>query len=237
MINRPAATVAVSLASIGSLALGGCAAVTAGTALPTDSPALTSPESLPAVLLPAAEVGAAIGGDRLVVTREVGQPWDDSAHFPAGTAAGCLAIAGAAQQKAYAGSGWTSLLGQVLREPPAAPSWSHFATQAVVLFGTAQAAADFFTQSRLSWAGCADRELAYAAQLAPDQVWSVGPVVAADGVLTVSRAQRAPQQWFCQRGLTVRGNAAVDVEACSLDGPSDAAAAMIRAIGDRLPTA
>ena len=56
-------------------------------------------------------------------------------------------------------------------------------------------------------------------------------------MISVSRAQRSPQQWSCQRALTVRGNVAVDIEACSLDGPTDAAAAIAGAIGERLPAA
>lgn len=229
-----------ALAALLALSAGACAATTSGTATPARPGPLTTEQALPTVLLPAAEVGSELGGGDVVVTREVSTPWDDHAHlahFPPGTDPGCLAVTGAAQRGAYDGTGWTSLRGQVLREPPTAPVWSHFATQAVVLFGTAQAAADFFSRSSEDWARCSERELTYAQQLAPEQVWSVGPAVSDRGVLTVSRAQRSPQQWSCQRALTVRGNAAVDIEACSLDGPTDAAAAIARAVGDRLPAA
>ena len=127
--------------------------------------------------------------------------------------------------------------GQVLREPPAAPAWTHFVVQAVVLFDTAEAASQFQFRSRQDWEGCSDRELRYAQQLAPDQIWSVGPVSADGDALTISRSQRSPQQWFCQRALGVRGNAAVDVEACSAEGPTSAAAAIVRAISERFPAA
>lgn len=223
-----------AIAALLCLTTAGCATTTAGTAMPAAPPRLTTAEALPGLLLPAADVGSAMSGADLVVTREVSAPWDDSARLTEGV--GCLAVAGAAQRGVYADSGWTAMRGQVLREPPTS-RWSHFATQAVVLFETAEAAGDFFTRSGESWADCANRDLVYAQQLAPDQLWSIGPVGLEDDTLTVSRTQRSPQDWSCQRALTVHGNVAVDVEACSLDGPTTAAAAIVRSIADRMPTA
>lgn len=224
-----------------SVSISGCATTTAGTATPAGPVPLTTEQTLPGVLLSAADVGSALGSDDVVVTREVSTPWDHSAYLqaqsPTGATPGCLAITGAAQRGAYADSGWTAVLGQVLREPPAARAWSHFATQSVVLFATAQAASEFFGRSSRDWAECADREMTYAQPLTPDQVWAVGEVSSEGDMLTVSRTQRSPQQWSCQRALTVRGNVAVDIEACSLDGPTDAAAAIAGAIGERLPAA
>lgn len=219
------------------LAVSGCASTTAGTALPSAPIPPATAQNLPALLLSAGDVADALGAGELLVSGEVSAPWNDAAHFQKPGEAGCLAIAGAAQKTVYAGAGWTALHGQVLREPPAAPSWSHFATQAVVLFGDATAAARFLTSQQQSWNGCAGREVRYAQQPAPDQVWSVGATSVERGLLTVSREQRSPQHWFCQRALTVHANVGVDVEACSLDGPTTAAAAIARRIGDRLPTA
>lgn len=221
------------IAGLLCLALSGCAATTAGTAMPTAPVPPTSAETLPALLLSAPDVAAALGGDEVVATREVSAPWDDSAHF---SDPGCLAIAGAAQRTVYDDTGWTALHGQVLREPPTAPTWSHFATQAVVLFPTAAAAADFYGRSRTAWAGCSDRELRYTQQPAPDQVWQVGPVSTDRDMLTVSRTQFGPQHWNCQRALSVRGNVAVDVEACDAVRPSTAAADIVSAIGQRVPS-
>ena len=222
------------------LAISGCAATTTGTALPAAPIPPTTAESLPALLLSAPEVAAALDGDELTITSDVSRMWNDSHTSTDGgrvDAAGCLAIVGAAQQGVYADSGWTGMHGQVLREPPTAPQWSHYTVQAVVLFPTAAAAVDFFTKSQSSWAGCSDRELTYPQAPAPEQLWSVGPSRTSLGVLTVSRTQRGPQRWFCQRALTVRASVAVDVEACSLDAPTSAAAAIASMIGERLPTA
>ena len=222
------------------LAISGCTATTTGAALPAAPIPPTTAESLPALLLSAPEVAAALDGDELTITSDVSRMWNDSHMMTDGgrvDAAGCLAIVGAAQQGVYAESGWTGMHGQVLREPPTAPKWSHYTVQAVVLFPTAAAAVDFFTKSQSSWAGCSDRELTYPQAPAPEQLWSVGPSRTSLGVLTVSRTQRGPQRWFCQRALTVRASVAVDVEACSLDAPTSAAAAIASMIGERLPTA
>jgi hypothetical protein len=234
MITRLPAVAALLCLSAVSLSTAGCAATTAGTASPAASGPPATAESLPALLLPAADVAAALAGSELVVTKEATAPWNDSAHVDD---VDCLAVAGAAQQSAYAGAGWTAIRGQVLREPPPAPAWRHFAVQAVVLFGTAEAAADFYARSRQSWQRCSEREMSYAQPLAPDQLWSIGPAETDRDVLSVSRTQRGPQQWSCQRALTVRNNVAVDIEACSLDGPTAAAAGIARAISDRLPSA
>lgn len=229
---KPAVAVLVCLAAAG------CATTTAGTAAPAAREALTTAETLPTLLLPATDVGSALSGGDMVVTRDVTTPWDDSAHFDgAAGGPGCLAVAGAAQRGVYSDSGWARMHGQVLREPPTTPAWSHYAVQAVVLFPTATAAANFYARSRDTWADCSNRELAYAQQPAPDQLWSVGPVSTEDEVLAVSREQRSPQHWFCQRALTVHGNVGVDVEACSLDGATSAAAAIAHSIADRLPNA
>lgn len=235
MTHRPVLLGLLCLA-LGPVTVSGCAATTGGTAMPTAPPATT--ETLSSLLLSAPEVAAALSG-QVTVTREVDTPWNDSAHF-ANT--DCLAVAGAAQKGVYEGTGWTGMRGQILREAPGAGGWSHYAVQAVVLLPSATAASDFFSSSQRSWTGCSDRELTYpqgsgVGQLMPEQVWSVGPAGVDHDVLTVSRTQRGPQQWSCQRALSVRGNVAVDVEACSLDGPTTAAAAIAGAIDERLPSA
>lgn len=221
------------IAALLTLTVSGCAATTAGSAVPAAQSVPASAETLPDLLLPAADVSAVMGSPDMVVTRDVSALWDDSAPLSDRTP-GCLAVAGAAQRGPYAGSGFTAAHAQVLREPPTSPAWSHFATQAVVLFPDAGKAADFFARSREGWAGCSNRDLAYRQQLAPVQLWSVGPVTTDRDALAVARIQRSPEQWSCQRALTVHANVAVDVEACSLSGPTSAAASIARQIAARI---
>jgi len=228
---------ALCLLAAGCLSTAGCASTTTGTATPAAPIPPTTAETLPGLLLSAPAVGHALGAEEIVVSNEVSAPWNDATHFQHAGQEGCLAIAGAAQKGVYAGAAWTAVHGQVLREPPTARQWSHFATQAVVLFDDADAGARFLDAQRLSWAGCSNRELRYAQPMVGDQVWAVGPTRAERNTLTVSREQNSPQHWFCQRALSVHANVGVDVEACSLDGPTSAAAEIDRQIGDRLPSA
>lgn len=217
---------------------------TAGTVPRRAGPGTHRADTARAKLLTALDAGVALGDDDVVVSREVSAPWDDSAHFAngpndSGTNLGCLAIAGAAQRACTpepAGPPCCAVrcfasrrLPRVGRTSPPRP-W--------VLFPDAQAAGEFCRRAGDAWAGCANRELAvYAQQLAPDQVWQIGPVSSDSNMLTVARTQRSPLQWSCQRALSVRGNVAIDVEACDAGGPTDAAAAITAAIGDRLPAA
>jgi hypothetical protein len=236
MLTRvPPAVGVLLLAAAACLTTAACGTTTAGSARPAAAPPPATPESLGALMLPADQVGQALGGAEVAVTGEVATPWADRAALTA-SGPGCAAIAGAASGAAYAGSGWTALRGQVLREPPAA-QWAHFAVQSVVLFPRGGAAADFFARSRAEWSGCADRELGYPQAPLPDQAWSVGPVRAEGDMLTVTRVQRSPQQWTCQRALSLRDAVVIDVEACRADGATDAAAVIARAIGERLPAA
>ena len=228
---------AVPLAAGLCLAVAGCAPTTAGTAMPAPPIPPATADTLPSLLLSADDVGAALGATEIVVSNEVSAPWNDAAHFQSAAQSGCLAIAGAAQKTVYADTGWTAIHGQVLREAPTARQWSHFVAQSVTLFRDAAAAAGFIDAQRISWAGCSNRELRYAQPMMPDQVWAVGPTRAEHDMLTVSREQAGPQHWFCQRALAVHASVGVDVEACSLDGPTSAAAEIARQIGDRLPAA
>lgn len=222
-------------AVVAGIGLSGCAVTTSGTATPADPAPLSTAADLPGALLPAEQVGSLLGGPPLVVTGEVRQPWDDAIFVAGGGNPDCLAMVGAAQQQAYNGSNWTALRAQTLREPSAAQAWSRFATQAVVLFETEAAASDFYVRSREQWEACSATQMRYPQLGAADQVWSVDPAVSDRETLTVSRTQREPESWSCQRALTVRGNVAVDVEACDRTGPTGAAAAMAGAVIDRLP--
>jgi len=116
--------------------------------MPAERAPLTTADALPTLLLSAGDVGAALASDDVVVTSDVTKAWNDSARL---ADVDCLAIAGAAQRSVYADSGSTAVHGQVLRDPPTAPAWAHFAVQAVVLFPTAQAAAEFFSTSQQHW--------------------------------------------------------------------------------------
>ena len=108
----------------------------------------TTAETLPGLLLSAADVGRRAGrqgrrrqrrGQRAVERRDAfpeRRRRRDAWRSPAPP-----------RRRVYADAGWTALHGQVLREPPTAQQWSHFATQAVVLFRDAAAASGFLARS------------------------------------------------------------------------------------------
>ena len=65
----------------------------------------------------------------------------------------------------------------------------------------------------------------------------MGQISTDHDVLAVSREEQKPGAVGLPASLTVHGNVAVDVEACSADGPTSAAAAIARQIADRMPAA
>jgi len=229
MLSRVAAIAAVLCAPLSA-----CTATVAGTASPTPPAPLATSETLPSLLLSASDIGSVMSSGDIAVVRDADTFWNDAARLDN---ADCLAIAGTAQRAVYADSGATAVHSQVLREPPTSPSWSHYAVQAVVLFPTSQAASAFYETSRHSWAGCADRQLNYPQPIGPAQLWSIGPTSTDHDVLAVSRNEQTPDRWLCQRALTVHSNVAIDIEACSVEGPPTAAAAIARQIAGRLPAA
>lgn len=229
MLSRIAAIGAILCAPLSA-----CTATIAGTANPGPPVPLATAEALPSFLLSASDVGAVMSSGDIAVVRDVGKFWNDAARLDN---VDCLAVAGSAQERVYAGSGATATHSQVLREPPTSPNWSHYAVQAVVLFPTSQAALAFYEKSRRSWGGCSERELSYPQPIGEAQRWSVGSISSDHDVLAVSRIEQAPDRWSCQRALTVHSNVAIDVEACSLEGAPTAATAIARQIATRLPAA
>jgi hypothetical protein len=195
---------------------------------------LTTPESLPGLLLQAADIGAMMSSDGIVVTRDSSKAWSDTARL---SDTNCLPIAGAAQQAVYAHSGSTAVHSQILREPPAAPGWEHYVVQAVALFPDTMSAANFYATSRAQWDRCSNRQMTYPQPIGPNQVWTIGPVDSDHDMLSVSRTEQSPDKWTCQRALTVRNNVAIDIEACSLAGSTTAASTIARQISSRLPAA
>jgi PknH-like extracellular domain len=156
----------------------------------------------------------------------------------------CLPLAAPLQAGAYAGSGWSAVRGQVLRE--AGDSWAHRVVQGVVLFSSARDAGAFFTASAQRWPACANRQFPQKTGAGkPDQVWTVGPVSNTNGTLSATQTLNGGDSsltwnWeSCQRALTVANNVAIDVSACSQilsDSQSDAGVNIAHQIAAKVPT-
>jgi hypothetical protein len=112
----------------------------------------------------------------------------------------------------------------------------------VALFASAHDATAFFTAAAQSWPACSNRQFSFATASQPNQpsqppvIWSVGPVSNSNGTLKATKTREGGNGWTCQRALTVAGNVAADVVACSYS-PSDSAVNIADQIAAKVPTA
>jgi hypothetical protein len=225
---------ATALAAVGvALAATGCATTING------SPALaghTGPLAAPPLavaaldrsLLSTAEINGVMAAIRMTVHTIRQNMWDDS---PGVADMNCLAVDGPAEDKIYAGRGWTDMRAQVLREP--GDAWTHYVLQSVVALPSVADAAAFFTASSKSWRACSNRRFTYT-QPGPDKVWTTAHVSNGNGMLTISLVLDGVRHWTCQHALTVANNVAVEVQACGCNQTKPAAVAIAGQIATRL---
>jgi serine/threonine kinase PknH len=192
--------------------------------------------ALQGLLLSPDQINTAMGATGMTVAGTLTATYDSSADVPDKA---CLPQQGPAETPVYAGSGWTALRGQVLREPGAS------VTQDVVLFSSAHDADAFFTASTQQWPACANRQYTSTVAGKPDAVWTVGPVSNTNGTLSATATVGGGDSswtwnWMsCQRALTVANNVAIDTMACSQnrsDAQSDSAVNIAHQIAAKVPT-
>jgi len=200
------------------LATAGCTDVVNGTPVAADKsgPIVQDPisvDALDGLLLDPGQINSGLGASAMKVWYSAKGMWDWSKNV---ADKNCLAIDGAAQDKVYAGTGWTAMRGQRLDDSvDDSKKRKHYAIQAVVAFPSAHDASAFYDSSVQSWKNCSKRRFADVTQGQPDTVWTVAEVVNDNGTLSTSQVQEGGDGWTCQRALTVRNNIAVDVVACS----------------------
>lgn len=183
-------------------------------------------DGLRALLLTPEQVNPIMEATDMAVTRTHTALSDDSATMAPQE---CLAIDGAAQEPVYAGSGYSGVREQALSE---GDNFEHFAEQAVVAFPSAKQAAAFFAAAARQWPACHEYS-----HLQSGTIWSAGPIVNADGMLsTVATQDNAGNDvsWACGRALTVANNVVIDVNTCSAD-PRDTAVVIARQIAAKVP--
>lgn len=173
--------------------------------------------ALDGLLLSPAEIGAAVGAPEIPVTKTETQLLDSSAARPD---KGCR-FTQPAEASVYAGTGWNGVRQQDLQEP--GEGFKHHVIQAVVSFPSANDATRFFTASAQLWVPCANHQYRVVSPGKPDLTFVIGPVVNANGTLSVVDTLTGDKKWACQRALTVSNNIAVDIAACSAESPPDAA--------------
>ena len=223
---------ATALAAVAvGLAASGCAITTNGSPTPAAdaSPLAALPVTevtLDGSLLSAAEINAMMSAGGMTVHTSRQNMWDDSPHV---ANEDCLAVDGPAEDKIYAGSGWTAMRAQVLQEP--GETWAHYVLQSIIAFPSVADAATFFTASSNSWRACSNRRFTYT-RPGPDRVWTTTQVSNTTGTLAISLAMDGLKHWTCQHALRVASNAAIDVQACGYH-PADSTAV---GIADQIAT-
>jgi len=217
---------AIALAAVGiGLAATGCATTTNGSPARADKAGplaapLVAVAALDRSLLSTAEINAVMAATGMTVHTSRQDMWDDSPNV---ADMNCVAVDGPAEDKIYAGRGWTAMRAQVLQEP--GDAWAHYVLQSVVAFPSVADAAAFFTASAKSWRACSNRRFTYT-RPGPDKVWTTAQVSNTNGTLAISLAMDGLRHWTCQHALTVANNAAIDVQACGYH-PADSTAVAI----------
>lgn len=187
---------------------------------PTLKPRPVVESELDGLLLGPEEVSAAMGAP-MFVTESKAEMSDNGATMAPPE---CLGIDGAAEAPVYAGSKMRAERDQSFTN---GDTFTHYLKQAVVVFGYAQPAADFFDASVRQWPACHQ----YTHTQSGSQ-WTVGDITTTDNTLrTVATQQEAAAPgWACGHALSLRNNVIIDVNTCSAD-PGDSAVRIAQEIG------
>jgi hypothetical protein len=169
------------------------------------------------VLLSAGEVNEIMGATTMEVTSELEEMTDHSSSV---SDPGCVGAIYAAEEPVYAGSGWTSLRDQIVREDE--DDNDHWVEQTAVLFSSADKAQKFFDESTATWQDCA------AGAITVDDgtssyLWELDEVVADDAMISQITTQEDAEGWGCQHAMSVVSNLIVEAWACSYSIADEAA--------------
>ncbi|MGD1169677.1 sensor domain-containing protein [Mycobacterium seoulense] len=204
----------------------GCTTVVGGSAAPADTrgPLPQAPvavTALDALLLDAGKINDILGAGMRIRYRTQDM-WDSSQTF---SETSCLAMAGPAQRIVYADTGWTAVRGERLDDSFDDPKVRNDSVnQAVIAYPAAREADTFYDASVRRWSACANRRYVDHAPGQPEIAWAVADAHKVGGTLSTSEEQEgSPDDWRCQRALTVRNNIVIDVAACGSFLPGGAA--------------
>jgi PknH-like extracellular domain len=213
---------AVGAVIAASALLSGCMSTVSGTAVraqnaaPINVPAL-SEAKLDDVLLSIGELNGIMGSTQMKVTSELEEMTDHSGEV---SDPDCLGAIYGAEEPVYAGSGWTAVRDQVVREP--GEDNEHWVEQTAVLYPSADKAQKFFDESSTSWGKCSDSSVSVDDADA-SYLWQIDKVSTQDNLITQATAQEDSGGWACQHALSVVSNVTVEAWACSYDVKDEAA--------------
>jgi hypothetical protein len=213
---------AVGVVIAASALLSGCVSSVSGTAVraqhaaPIDVPPLTEAK-LGDVLLSAGELNGIMGSTQMKVTSELEEMTDHSGQV---SDPDCLGAIYGAEDPVYAGSGWTTMRDQVVRE--AGEDNEHWVEQTAVLYPSAEKTQKFFDDSKSTWEKCSGYSVSVDDQDAT-YLWHVDSVTSEDTLITQMTAQEDAEGWGCQHALSAVSNVIVEVWACGYSIKDEAA--------------
>jgi hypothetical protein len=213
---------AVGVVIAAPVLLSGCVSTVSGTAMraqhaaPIDVQPLTEAK-LDDVLLSVGELNGIMGSTQMKVTSELGEMTDHSGEV---SDPDCLGAIYGAEEPVYAGSGWTAMRDQVVREPGA--DNEHWVEQTAVLYPSAEKAQKFFDKSKSSWGKCSGYSVSVDDGVA-SYLWQIDDVTAEDTSITQMTAQEDADGWACQHALSVVSNVTVEAWACGYSIKDEAA--------------
>jgi len=182
------------------------------------------------LLLSPAELSSAIGVPPMTVVNDEHSMWNDTIVDK-----DCDSVVMVNGQADYAGSGYTAIRWQALKDNPG--DWRWDVGQTVVSFPRADDASSYVAHAAEIWKKCANRTVNTRAAKdtdAPDTMWTIGPVADADGIVSTTRVPQGATNGMCQEGLSSRDNVVIRVWVCQLDGGSMVVRDFVGAIAEKV---
>ena len=206
-----------------SVLLTGCVSTVRGTAVqgrpagPLDVAPLTE-SRLDTLLLGADELNDIMGSTQMKVTSELDEMTD---HADEVSDPDCLGAVYGAEEPVYAGTGWTAVRDEILRDE----GNDHFLNQTVVLFRSADQAAEFFEASKTQWRECANSSVVETDD-DRDTTWNIGDLTEVGGNVISTDVGQEGTPRVCQHAMGVVTNLVAETIACS-DDISDEAESVV----------
>jgi hypothetical protein len=200
--------------------LSGCANEVRGTAVrshgagPLNVPPLDEAK-LDEVLLSVEALNRIVGSTGMEVASELDEMTDHSAEV---SDPDCLGAVYGAEEPVYAGTGWTAMRDQLVREPD--EDNDHWVEQTAVLYPSAENAQAFFADSTFTWQDCANAAIGVGEG---NYLWELDDVGVGDTLITQRTTQEGADGWACQHALSVVSNLTVEAWACGYSITDEAA--------------